>query len=132
MRCARWRVGAHRWAKSYQSSRRYRAIHHRTRRCCRRRDPVFRKVFSYETLNVPTASLAPLLAEFAHQLHRFINHFRPDIERRTETDRVFTGTKCQDAEIEEPVPKLLARFCVGQIEGEKQTTAARGGNQRLF
>jgi len=36
--------------------------------------------------NASTILPAPLSAEFAHQVRRFINHFRSDIERRAETD----------------------------------------------
>ena len=40
--------------------------------------------------------------------------------------------KRQHTKIEEAVPKFFARFRIGQIEGEKYSAAARGGNQRLF
>jgi hypothetical protein len=61
----------------------------------------------------------PLSAKFAHQFHRFIDNAGGDIERGTETDRVLTRTKSQDAAIEEAVPKFFSRFWIGQIEGEK-------------
>src|SRR6478735_7731795 len=74
----------------------------------------------------------PLPAEFAHQFYCLINHFRGDVERWTEADRVFAGTKCQNAELEEAVPKFFARFRIGEIEREKYSATASGGNQRLF
>src|SRR6266481_8431851 len=83
-------------------------------------------------LHASTLLLPPLPTEFAHHSDRFINHCVCNIKRGTETDRVLTRTKSQDAEIEEAVPKLFARFRVGQIEGEKQSTATRSGNQRLL
>ena len=55
---------------------------------------------------------ASLSAEFPHQLHRFINSFRRDIERGTEADRVLAGAKRQNAKIEEAVPEFFARFRV--------------------
>src|SRR6516164_4492209 len=73
-----------------------------------------------------------LSAKLAHQLYRFINRFSSDVERRTETDRVFSGTKRQDTEVEEAMPKFFARLCVGKIEREKYAAAASGGNQWLF
>src|SRR6266446_6725031 len=76
---------------------------------------------------------APALAAiFPHQLHRFIDHFRSDVERGTEADRVLTGAKSQHTKIEEAVPKFFARFRIGKIEREKYSAAARSGNQRFF
>src|SRR5262249_23710699 len=72
---------------------------------------------------------ASLPAELAHQFYCLINHFRSDIERRTETDRVFAGTKSQNTEVEEAVPKFFARFRIGQIERKKYSAAACGRNQ---
>ena len=64
--------------------------------------------------------LAPSLpTKFPHQFHRFIDNAGGNIERGTETDRVLTRTKSQDAAIEEAVPKFFSRFWIGQIEGEK-------------
>src|SRR5436853_6021136 len=77
-------------------------------------------------------SFAPLLAKFAHQLHRFIDNFRRNIERRTTPDRVFTGTQGENTKVEKALPEPFARLRIGKIECEKQTLAARGGNQRLF
>src|SRR5205823_5992694 len=79
-----------------------------------------------------TFLLAPLPAEFAHQLHRLINYFRRNIESRAHTDRIVAGTKCENTEVEETVPKFFAGFRVRQIESEKQSPAAGGGNQWLF
>ena len=41
-----------------------------------------------------------------HQIHRFINNFGRRIERGPETDGAFTGTKCQNTEIEKALPVL--------------------------
>ena len=71
-------------------------------------------------------------AIFPHRIHRFIDGFRSDVERRTETDRVFARAKRQNTEVEEAMPKLFARFRIGKIEREKYSAAARSGNQRLF
>src|SRR5215472_73297 len=77
-------------------------------------------------------ALPPLPTKFAHQLHRFVDRFRSDIQRRTKTDRVLAGTKRQNTEIEEAVPKFFARFRIGKIEREKYSATARSRNQRLF
>src|ERR1700757_3832091 len=79
-----------------------------------------------------TASLAPLSAELPHQLYRFIDNFRSDIERRTKANRILAGAKSQNAKIEKAVPKFFARFRIREIEREKYSAATRGGNQRLF
>src|SRR6201993_562456 len=71
-------------------------------------------------------------AELPHQLYRFIDNFRSDIERRTKTDRVLAGAKRQKTKVEKAGPKFFARFGIGKIEREKYSAAARGGNQRLF
>jgi hypothetical protein len=60
-----------------------------------------------------------LPAKFAHYLDCFINHFRGDIERRAESNRILARAKRKNTEIEETLPKFLARFCVGQIEGKE-------------
>src|SRR6185436_6978161 len=79
---------------------------------------------------IPSTILAaPLPAEFAHQFHCLINHFHSDVERGTETDRILAGTKRQNTEIEEAVPKFFARFRIGEIEREKYPAAPRSGNQ---
>src|SRR4029077_21204066 len=78
------------------------------------------------------ALLASLPAELPHHFHRSINRFGSDVERRTETDRVLAGAKRQDTKVEEAMPKFFARFRIGKIERQKYSTAARGGNQRLF
>ena len=70
-----------------------------------------------------------LPAELSHQFYRLINHFRSDVERGTETDRILAGTKRQNTEIEEAVPKFFARFRIGEIEREKYPAAPRSGNQ---
>src|ERR1700760_731216 len=79
-----------------------------------------------------SSSLASLPTELAHQFHRFVDHLRSDVERGTEADRVLAGTKSQNTEIEEAVPKFFARFRIGQIEREKYAAAARSRNQRFF
>src|SRR4029434_10819723 len=71
-------------------------------------------------------------AKLPHQLHRFIDSFCLDVERRTETDRVFAGAKRQNTKVEEAVPKFFPRFRIGEIEREEYSAAARCGNQRLF
>src|ERR1700756_2392646 len=73
-----------------------------------------------------------LSAEFAHQLHRFVDHLGSDVERRTETNRVFAGPKRQNTEVEEAMPKFFARFRIRKVERKKYSAAACGGNQRLF
>ena len=45
---------------------------------------------------------------------------------------MLAGTKCENTEVEETLPKFFARFRVRQIESEKQPPAARSGNQRLL
>src|SRR5207244_1686006 len=70
-------------------------------------------------LHASTFLLPPLSTELAHGFHRFINHAGGNIERGTETDRVLTRTKSQDAAVEEAMPKFFSRFRIGQIEGEK-------------
>src|SRR5437773_1276175 len=79
-----------------------------------------------------TREPASLPTIFPHCIRRFVDNVGCGIECRTETDRVFARTKSQDSEIEEAFPEFLPRFCVGQIEGEKQSPAARSGNQRFF
>jgi hypothetical protein len=63
---------------------------------------------------------------------RFVDHLRSDVQRGTKADRVFAGAKRQSTKFKEAVPKFFARFRVGKIEREKQSAAARGGNQRFF
>src|SRR5437899_11721878 len=67
-------------------------------------------------------------AELAHQLHRLINYLRGNVERRTESNRVLAGTKCENTEGEKAVPKLFAGFRVRQIASEELSRTARGGN----
>src|SRR6267154_4421103 len=73
-----------------------------------------------------------LSAILAHQFHRFVDHLRSDVERGAEADRVLAGTKGQNTKVEEAMPKFFARFPIGEIEGEKYSATARGGNQRFF
>src|SRR6476469_11181507 len=76
---------------------------------------------------------APALGTIlTHQFHRFIDHFRSDIQRRTKSNRVLARAKGQNTKIEEAMPKFLARFRIGKIEREKYSAAARSGNQRFF
>src|SRR5215475_16198348 len=79
-----------------------------------------------------TGSLSSLPAELAHQFNRFINHVRGNIERGTKANRVLAGAKRQNSEVEEAMPKFFARFRIGKIERKEYSSAARGGNQRLF
>src|SRR4030095_2512574 len=85
-----------------------------------------------QPFNASTILPASLPTKFAHQLHRFVDRFRSDIERRTKTDRVVAGAQRPHTKVEEAVPKLFARFRIGKVECEKYSAAARGGNQRLF
>src|SRR6266576_7252729 len=123
-RYARWRVFARQSVKSCRWLRPRRAIHRRTRPRCRLQGRVYPELFA--------SLFPPLPAKFAHQFDRFINHFRGDIQRGTESNRVLPRAKRKNTEIEETLPKFLARFCVGQIEGEEQAAAARPRNQRLL
>src|SRR5439155_7440045 len=92
----------------------------------------FQRCFHMKRLNASTASFVSLPTELAHQLHRFINRFRSDIQRRTKSNRILAGAKSQHTKVEEAVPKFFARFRIGKIEREKYSAAACGGNQRLF
>src|SRR5439155_25355565 len=49
-----------------------------------------------------------------------------------ESDRILAGAKSQHTKVKEAVPKFFARFCIGKIERQKYSAAARGGNQWLF
>src|SRR5438874_12384248 len=123
-RCARWRVFARQSVKSCRWLRLRRAIHRRTHPRCRRQGPAYPELFA--------SLFPPLPAKFAHYLDRFINHFRGDIQRGTESNRILARAKRKNTEIEETLPKFLARLCVGQIEGKEQPPAARRRNQRLL
>jgi hypothetical protein len=76
--------------------------------------------------------LVSLATKFPHQLHRFVDHFRSDIERRTKSNRILAGAKTQHTKIKKAVPKFFARFRVRKIEREKYSAPASGGNQGLF
>src|SRR2546423_533159 len=118
--CARWRVFARQSVKFCRLLPHRRAIRRRTRPRCRPQGRVYPELF---------ASLFPSLpAKFAHYLDRFINRFRGDIQRGAESNRVLPRAKRKNTEIEETLPKFLACFCVGQIEGEEQAAAARRRN----
>src|SRR6266576_3436781 len=122
--CARWRVFARQSVKSCRWLRPRRAIHRRTRPRCRRQGRAYPELFA--------SLFPPLPAKFAHYLDRFINHVRGDIQRGTESNRVLPRAKCKNTEIKETLPKFLACFGVGQIEGKEQAAAARRRNQRLL
>src|SRR5438552_18653305 len=55
---------------------------------------------------------------FAHQFHRFVDYLRSDVERRTEADRVLTGTKNQHTKTKKAEQKIIARTHIGKIERE--------------
>src|SRR5437899_1501451 len=121
-RCARWRVFARQSVKSCRWLRHRRAIRRRTRPRCRPQGRVYPELFA--------SLFPPLPAKFAHYLDRFINHFRGDIQRGAESNRILARAKRRNTEIEETLPKFLARFGVGQIEGEETAATARRSHQR--
>src|SRR2546423_2033090 len=72
------------------------------------------------------------LALRAQQIHRFVDDFRGDIERRPESNRAVARFQDQQAAIEKSFPEFVAGFRVWQIERDKEAAPAHRPHDGLL